>query len=64
MSPDPHVAHFDGEGGRKDREAVIVNALERLVIDRVPLEQYAHGGVGAEDDVTVEPEELGYVELV
>jgi hypothetical protein len=43
MPPDPHVAHPDGEGGGKDRDAVLVDALECLVIDRVPLEQYAHG---------------------
>jgi len=58
MSPDPHVAHFDGESGGKDGDAVVVDALERLVIDRVPLEEYAHGGLDAEDDVPVETEEL------
>jgi hypothetical protein len=63
MPADPQAAHLGGEGGGKDGDAVIVDALERLVLDRVPLEQYAHGGVGAEHDVSVEPEELGYVEL-
>jgi len=43
MPPDPHVAHFDGESGGKDGDAAIVDALERLVIDRIPLKQYAHG---------------------
>ena len=37
-SPDPHVAHLDGEGGGKDGDAVVIDALECLVIDRVPLE--------------------------
>ena len=30
--------------GGKDRDTVVVDALERLVIDHVPLEQCAHGG--------------------
>ena len=38
MPPDPQAAHLGGEGGGKDRDAVVVDALERLVLDRVPLE--------------------------
>jgi hypothetical protein len=65
MPSDPHVVYFDREGRSKDRDAVIVYTLERIVIDYVPLEQYAHGGgVRAEYDVPVESEELGFVELV
>ena len=56
MPPDPHVAHPDGEGGGKDRDTVLVDALECLVIDLVPLEQYAQG---AEHGVLIETEELG-----
>jgi hypothetical protein len=34
MPPDPQVAHLGGEGEGKDRGAVVVDGLERLVLDK------------------------------
>ena len=48
MPPGPHVAHPDGEGEGKDRDAVLVDALECLVIDCVPVGTVRTRGVGAE----------------
>ena len=59
---DPHVAHFDWEGGGEDRDTVPVDTLKGLVPYDVPFEQQAHRGVGAEDDVSVKAGESGYVE--
>ena len=64
MPPDPHVAHFDWEGGGKDRDAIPVDGLEGLVLDDIALEQHTHRGVGAKDDVSVKAGEPGYVGLV
>jgi hypothetical protein len=64
MPPDPHVTHFDGESGGKDRYAIPLDGLEGVVFDHIPLEQYGHGGVSAKDHVSVKAEELGYVVLI
>jgi len=64
MSSDTHVTHFYREGGGENRDAISVDFRERLVFDRITLEQDTYWWVATKDKGLIESKELGCHTLV